>query len=42
MLIIIHRKKTHKRINKNIPKNIDLNLMAYQYFDSIDLCYWKL
>lgn len=30
-------KKVHKRINKNTPKNIDLNLMAYQYFDGIDL-----
>ena len=30
-------KKAHKRINKNTPKNIDLNLMAYQYFDGIDL-----
>jgi len=30
-------KKAHKRINKNTPKNIDLNLIAYQYFDGIDL-----
>jgi transposase len=30
-------KKTHKRINKNTPKNIDLNLISYQYFDGIDL-----
>jgi transposase len=30
-------KKAHKRINKNTPKNIDLNLMSYQYFDGIDL-----
>lgn len=30
-------KKIHKRINKNTPKNIDLNLVAYQYFDGIDL-----
>lgn len=29
--------KVHKRINKNAPKNIDLNLIAYQYFDGIDL-----
>lgn len=29
--------KTHKRVNKNTPKNIDLNLMSYQYFDGIDL-----
>jgi transposase len=30
-------KKSHKRINKNAPKNIDLNLVAYQYFEGIDL-----
>jgi transposase len=30
-------KKLHKRINKNTPKNMDLNLMAYQYFEGIDL-----
>jgi transposase len=30
-------KKAHKRINKNTPKNIDLNLISYQYFDGIDL-----
>jgi transposase len=30
-------KKVHKRINKNTPRNIDLNLIAYQYFDGIDL-----
>jgi len=30
-------KKVHKRINKNTPKNIDLNLIAYQYFDGVDL-----
>ncbi|WP_223255576.1 transposase [Flavobacterium sp. LM4] len=24
--------KIHKRVNKNTPKNIDLNLMGYQYF----------
>lgn len=29
--------KIHKRVNKNTPKNIDLNLIAYQYFDGIDL-----
>lgn len=29
--------KIHKRINKNAPKNIDLNLVAYQYFDGVDL-----
>ncbi|WP_035480073.1 transposase, partial [Gelidibacter mesophilus] len=30
-------KKVHKRINKNTPKNIDLNLISYQYFYRIDL-----
>jgi transposase len=30
-------KKIHKRINKNTPKNLDLNLISYQYFDGIDL-----
>ena len=30
-------KKTHKRINKNTPKNIDLNLLSYQYFEGVDL-----
>jgi transposase len=30
-------KKVHKRINKNTPKTIDLNLISYQYFDGIDL-----
>ncbi|HMG66201.1 MAG TPA: IS110 family transposase [Chitinophagaceae bacterium] len=30
-------KKMHKRINKNTPKNMDINLMAYQYFEGIDL-----
>ncbi|PKV48846.1 transposase IS116/IS110/IS902 family protein [Aquimarina sp. MAR_2010_214] len=30
-------KKVHKRINKNTPKNIDLNLISYQYFDGVDL-----
>ena len=29
--------KPHKRVNKNAPKNIDLNLMSYQYFEGIDL-----
>ncbi len=29
--------KAHKRINKNTPKNIDLNLIGYQYFDGVDL-----
>ena len=30
-------KKIHKRINKNSPKNIDINLMAYQYFEGVDM-----
>lgn len=30
-------KKIHKRVNKNTPKNIDINLMAYQYFEGVDL-----
>lgn len=29
--------KPHKKINKNTPKNIDLNLIGYQYFEGIDL-----
>ena len=29
--------KPHKRVNKNAPKNIDLNLFAYQYFEGVDL-----
>jgi len=29
-------KKAHKRINKNTPKCIDLNLISYQYFNGID------
>lgn len=29
--------KTHKRINKNTPKNIDLNLKSYQMFEGVDL-----
>jgi transposase len=30
-------KKTRKRINKNTPKSIDLNLLGYQYFEGVDL-----
>jgi len=30
-------KKSHKKVNKNTPKNIDLNLMSYQYFEGVDL-----
>lgn len=29
--------KPHKRINKNTPKNIDLNLTSYQMFEGTDL-----
>lgn len=29
--------KAHKRINKNTPKNIDLNLKSYQMFEGTDL-----
>jgi transposase len=29
--------KIHKKVNKNTPKNIDLNLKAYQFFDGLDL-----
>lgn len=29
--------KSHKRINKNTPKNIDLNLKSYQMFEGTDL-----
>jgi transposase len=29
--------KPYKRVNKNTPKNIDLNLMSYQYFEGVDL-----
>jgi len=29
--------KIHKRINKNTPKNIDLNLKSYQIFEGTDL-----
>lgn len=28
--------KTHKRFNKNTPKDIDLNLKAYQLFEGTD------
>jgi transposase len=30
-------RKAHKRINKNAPKNIDINLLSYQYFEGVDL-----
>jgi len=30
-------KKAYKKVNKNTPKNLDLNLMAYQHFEGVDL-----
>jgi transposase len=30
-------KKLHKKVNKNSPKNIDINLVSYQYFEGVDL-----
>jgi len=30
-------KKPHKKINKNSPKDIGLNLKSYQYFEGVDL-----
>lgn len=30
-------KKAYKKANKNTPRNIDLNLMAYQHFEGVDL-----
>ena len=32
--------KTHKRVNKNTPKDIDLNLKAYQLFEGTYLMAW--
>jgi transposase len=29
--------KPHKRVNKNAPKNMDLNQLSYQYFEGVDL-----
>ncbi len=29
--------KPHKRNNKNAPKNMDLNIISYQYFEGVDL-----
>lgn len=29
--------KPHKRVNKNAPQNFDLNQIAYQYFNGVDL-----
>ena len=33
----IPSKKPFKRLNKNAPKNIDLNVASYQYFGGVDL-----
>ena len=30
-------KKTYKQIGKNTPKNMDINLLSYQYFGGVDL-----
>ncbi len=30
-------KKVYKKINKNTPKNLDINLLSYQYFGGVDL-----
>ena len=30
-------KKVYKKINKNTPKNMDINLLSYQYFEGVDL-----
>lgn len=30
-------RKVHKRVNKNTPKNMDINLLSYQYFEGVDL-----
>jgi transposase len=30
-------KNPYKKVNKNTPKNIDLNLFSYQYFEGVDL-----
>jgi len=29
--------KPHKKVNKNAPKNLDLNQLSYQYFEGVDL-----
>jgi transposase len=29
--------KPHKKVNKNAPKNMDLNQFSYQYFEGVDL-----
>ena len=30
-------KKPYKRVNKNTPRNMDLNVVSYQYFEGVDL-----
>lgn len=30
-------KKVYKKVNKNTPKNLDINLLSYQYFGGVDL-----
>lgn len=30
-------KNVYKKINKNTPKNLDINLLPYQYFAGVDL-----
>ena len=34
---LVASKKTHKRVNKNTPKNMDINQIAFQYFGGVDL-----
>lgn len=34
---LVASRKIHKRVNKNTPKNMDLNQIAYQYFGGVDL-----
>ncbi len=34
---LVVEKKPHKRINKNTPKNMDLNQLSFQYFEGVDL-----
>jgi hypothetical protein len=34
---LVTETKVHKRVNKNAPKNMDINQIAYQYFNGVDL-----
>lgn len=34
---LVAEKKPHKRVNKNTPKNMDLNQLSFQYFGGVDL-----